>query len=303
MKSLTDVQIKLPFGEALQRFSNVNTKDLTETEAEEKNAAPFVKWVGGKRSIINELIVRLPKEFNEYYEPFVGGGALFFELQNKIKKAHLSDMNLDLIMTYQIIKKRCEELIKALEEHSKKHSEEYYYKVRTKHDFEDPVKIAARLIYLNRTCYNGLFRTNKKGEFNVPFGRYSNPDIIRKEQLRACSKALQKVTIKYQDFAKTNPTSKDFVYFDPPYHPTNETSFTTYTKGDFSEQDQTRLRDFIVELNKKGVLIMLSNSDTEFIRSIYKNNLFKIAFVNAPRSVNCKADKRNPTREVLITNY
>ena len=137
----------------------------------------------------------------------------------------------------------------------------------------------------------------------MPFGSYANPDIVRNKTIMECNKALQKTEIEYRDFSTITPSKGDFVYFDPPYHPTNGTSFTTYTKGDFTEQDQNRLKEFIITLHKNGVFIMLSNSDTPFIRDLYKGNVFKTQLINAPRSVNCKADKRNPAKEVLITNY
>ena len=179
-----------------------------------------------------------------------------------------------------------------------------YYKIRSQYDLQDPVKIVARFIYLNRTCYNGLFRVNKKGEFNVPIGRYTNPNIIQEENLKACSKALQKATIKKMEFDSISPNEKDFVYFDPPYHPTVESSFTSYTSDNFTEQDHVRLRDFAVNLNKKGIRVMLSNSNTKFITDLYKNRKFKIEVIQAPRYVNCKPSQRNMlVEEVIIFNY
>lgn len=295
--------LDMDFGEALQRFSKVNTKDLLTAQDEDKKgkATPFLKWVGGKRSIINELKSRMPEKYNEYYEPFIGGGALFFEMLPK--KAHISDANLDLIITYKVIQQDVEKLIEVLKKHQKHHCEEYYYMVRAKHHQDDPIEIAARMIYLNKTCFNGLWRVNKKGEFNTPMGKYANPGICQEDNLRACSRALNGASIEYKDYAKIEPKKGDFVYFDPPYHPTNSTSFTAYSMFDFTEKDQQNLADFCKELHKKGVHIMLSNSNTPFIQELYKSNIFKIAIVNAPRLVNCKPNGRNSVEEVLITNY
>jgi len=264
-------------------------------------AAPFVKWAGGKRSIVHELVARLPKQYGKYYEPFVGGAALFFELLPR--QAFLSDINFDLVLAYNAIKKDLPKLLEVLRQHSVCHSEEYYYKLRNRHDIEDPIEIVARFLYLNRTCYNGLYRVNRKGEFNVPIGSYANPDVVREKALTACSRALQNVTIEYRNFSDIKPIAGDFVYFDPPYHPTNDTSFTKYSKMDFTEKDQVLLAEFATKLHKDGVRVMLSNSNTKFIRDLYKSNIFKTAIVNAPRVVNCKPNGRNAVEEVLIVNY
>lgn len=268
-----------------------------------ERAKPFVKWAGGKRSIISELTKRLPSNLGTYYEAFVGGGALFFEIHDKIEKAVLVDNNLDLVTAYYVIKKDPEKLIKALVKHAIQNNDDYYYRIRKQHDLEDPIQVAARLIYLNRTCFNGLYRVNKKGEFNVPVGRYKDPNIIQEENIMACSRALQKATIRYGDFADITPNKSDFVYFDPPYHPINDQSFTGYCKLGFTEEDQERLRDFAITLHGYGMKVMLSNSNTEFIRSLYENSIFNTSVINAPRSINCKGNKRNKVEEVLITNY
>lgn len=296
-------QLDMPFDEAIERFSRVNTKDLlTATDKEiTGKATPFLKWVGGKRSIIDELKRRMPKEYKNYHEAFVGGGALFFDLLPK--KAFISDANLDLILTYKAVQKDVEPLIALLKKHQKSHSEEYYYKVRAKHNLKDPIQVAARMIYLNKTCFNGLWRVNKKGEFNTPMGKYANPGICQEDNLRACSLALKNTDIQYKDYLSIEPKSGDFCYFDPPYHPTNETSFTAYSMLDFTEKDQQNLSEFCRELNKKGVKVMLSNSNTKFIRDLYKGAAFKISIVNAPRLVNCKPNGRNSVEEVIITNY
>lgn len=300
---VSQLSLDIPFSEALQRFSAVNTKDLIEDSTNEqfKTAAPFVKWVGGKRSIINELTSRLPDKFNDYYEAFVGGGALFFELHEKLKNAYLSDINLDLLLTYQAVKLNPSELIAALGIHAKNNSADYYYEVRSQHDLKDPIAVAARFIYLNKTCFNGLYRVNSKGEFNVPVGNYKNPSIVTDENIYACSKALSRANIRLGGYNTISPKKGDFVYFDPPYHPTTESSFTAYSKDGFTETNQQQLCEFFTKLSKAGVKVMLSNSNTEFIRGLYKK--FNIAIVEAPRYVNCKPNKRNSVEEVLITNY
>lgn len=300
------LKLEMDFGEALQRFSRVNTKDLTDVpeEAPEGNkATPFLKWVGGKRSIIGELKARLPETFNDYYEGFVGGGALFFELQPTLKKAFLSDANLDLVLTYSVIKKDPDKLLTVLKKHQRLNCEEYYYRQRSRHDLDDPIEVAARMIYLNKTCFNGLYRVNSKGEFNVPMGKYTNPGIVSEPNIMACNKALQIADIQYKDFLKIEAREGDFCYFDPPYHPTSDTSFTKYSKLDFSEKDQQALAEFCTQLHRKGVKVMVSNSNTPFIRNLFSSNIFNIGIVNAPRSVNCKANGRSAVEEVLITNY
>jgi len=269
----------------------------------DKEASPFVKWAGGKRSIINELVSHLPHTFGNYYEPFMGGAALFFEIQSRINRAYLSDINMDLVIAFKAVQKVPEVLIAKLEEHAHKDSEDYYYKIRAQYELQDPIDIAARFIYLNKTCFNGLYRVNKKGEFNVPRGSSTNPNIIQRDNILAGNQVLKKANIEYHEFDEIKPIADDFVYFDPPYHPAESTSFTKYTKLDFSEKDQQRLRDFAVQLNRIGVKLMLSNSDTPFIRSLYNTNIWHIDTVQAPRMVNCKADGRGAVNELLITNY
>lgn len=305
-KSEKPLQLDMPFGEALQRYLNVNTKDVVTIVEEgdpEDQAAPFIKWVGGKRSIISEILPRVPAKIKNYFEPFMGGSALFYELADKIEHAYLSDINLDLVITYSVVKKDVHKLIELLKVHQKKHSEEYYYKIRSQHSLKDPIEVAARFIYLNKTCFNGLYRVNKSGEFNVPIGSYTNPDICSEKRLLLCHKAFKKATINYKDFTDIKPVAGDFVYFDPPYHPTSDTSFTDYAKDGFTEKDQSRLRDFALELHRAGVKVMLSNSNTDYIRDLYKSKAFKIGIVHAPRNVNCKPGKRGAVEEVLITNY
>ncbi len=270
------------------------------------SAQPFVKWAGGKRNLLNVIEPLLPSKFNTYYEAFVGGGALFFALRNRITKAYLSDNNLDLIITYQAIKKDPMPLIERLKELKAGHSSEQYYRVRDEAPGKGkPIEVAARFIYLNKTCFNGLFRVNKAGKFNVPIGKYKNPNIVGEENLLACHKLLQKATITFHPYNEINPQPQagDFCYLDPPYHPTADDSFTAYTKENFTEQDHHDLRDFALRLHKAGVKVMLSNSKTKLIRSLYSDKAFHLHTVEAPRTVNCKPTARGAVEEYLITNY
>lgn len=272
---------------------------------------PFVKWVGGKRQLLRQfrdLGLYPPEDFdpiaNTYYEPFVGGGAVFFDLLPK--KAELSDLNYELVTTYNVIKSDVDALIKSLKKH--KYEKEYYLKVRAQNPKKlSDVEVASRFIYLNRTGFNGMYRVNSRGEFNVPFGKYTNPIICDEENLRRASKALQKVSIKQQDYKNVLKKARrgDFVYFDPPYYPVSKTaSFTSYTAEAFLENEQTELRDTFVELHKRGCFVMLSNSDTPFINKIYSGIPgVKISKVEAGRAINSKGSKRGKITEVLVTNY
>ena len=297
--------IEIPFGKTIGRLTLVNVKKLaTKPGSKEINgikANPFLKWAGGKRSIIEELKKRMPKKFGDYYEPFVGGGALFFEIQPA--KSHLSDANADLIITYRTIQKEPHKLITLLKEHQQNHNQEYYYKIRSQHMLSDDIERAARMIYLNKTCFNGLWRVNRKGEFNVPMGSYIKPGICQEENILACSTVLKHAKLEIKNYLTIKPKAGDFVYFDPPYHPVNETSFTAYSSSDFSEKDQAELAEFCKELHKKKVHVMISNSNTTFIRELYASPFFKTGIVNAPRPVNSKASGRSAVEEVLITNY
>ena len=267
-------------------------------------AVPFVKWAGGKRTIAKTLVSLMPRAFGTYWEPFVGGGALFYEANGRISKAVLSDMNAELIACYSAVKHDPEPLIAALESHASQHSKTHYYAVRSQHTIQFPIDIAARFIYLNRTCFNGLYRVNRKGEFNVPMGRYSNPKIVNEQNLRACSEALQNATVKVIDFMDIRPTEGDFVYCDPPFDPLSATaSFTGYTKDSFGPQDQMNLRDSALKWHRAGVKVMISNSDTDLIRDLYDSEPFTIRALQVPRMVNSKADKRGPVNELVITTY
>ena len=285
-----------------------NYENLIKNLKIKKKAVPFVKWAGGKRSIIQTLLDNLPEKFNNYYEPFVGGGALFYSLNENelLNKAYLSDINSELMITYKVIQSKPIELIKLLRQHAKEHSKNkkaYYYKIRAQHNLKDPLEVASRFIYLNRTCYNGLYRVNKKNEFNVPIGRYKNPNIVQEKNIIACYQALQNVNISCIEYYQIKAEKNDFVYFDPPYYPIKENSFTSYTRFNFMKEHHKQLRDFALKLHKKGIKVMLSNSNSEFIKQIYECDPFNILLVKAPRPLNCKGDGREPIDELLIKSY
>ena len=266
---------------------------------------PIVKWVGGKRQLMFELLKNMPEDYNRYFEPFIGGGALFFELQPD--NAYISDMNEELINLYQVVRDNVDELITDLQKHDI--SKEYFMEIRNIDRTEEyknwsNVKKASRFIYLNRTCFNGMYRVNSKGEFNVPFGHYKNPRIVDENNLINCSNLLQKTEIKHADFSEILKKVKkgDFVYFDPPYVPLSETSsFTSYTKDGFDMDMQFNLRDVCDELNSMGVKFLLSNSDTKLVNELYEN--YNIKKVFASRQINANADGRGKITEVLVRNY
>lgn len=268
---------------------------------------PFLKWAGGKSQLLEQFRELFPDDnsYNNYIEPFVGGGAVLFFLQPK--NAIISDLNNDLINTYKIIKTNVNELIKILENFQKKHSKEFYLKLREEFNNKkvDNVRKAAILIYLNKTCFNGLYRVNKKGGFNVPFGQHKKFNF-KKEHLLKAGHLLQHVKIKHESFEKVLDNAKkgDFIYFDPPYYPVNETSkFTTYTKEAFLEEEQKKLAEIFKKLDKKGCKVMLSNSDTKFIRDLYKDYKKYTVTVSAKRFINCIAEKRGEVSEVVVRNY
>ncbi len=275
--------------------------------------APFVKWVGGKRQLLQQFKDRglyPPAAFdpirNTYFEPFVGGGAVFFDLLPS--KAVLSDSNAELVATYNIIKNDVEKLIASLRKHI--YEKEYFLAMRAKgvHELSD-LQIASRFIYLNRTCFNGLYRVNSKGQFNVPFGAYSNPRICDAENLRKVALALRNVRIEHENYDHVLKRAKkgDFIYFDPPYHPLSETSsFTSYTANGFTADDQIKLRDTFVALHERGCFVMLSNSSAPFINEIYSSvpvNSIEIHDVYAGRNINAVAKGRGRVAEVVVINY
>lgn len=267
-------------------------------------AKPLVKWAGGKRQLVEVLFGSAPSSFNEYHEPFVGGGALFFKLwsEDLITKAYLNDYNPDLMNLYNVVKTRPGELIEELNSGVYLNEKKVFYQIREKVPIDD-VKQAARFVYLNRTGFNGLYRVNSKGEFNVPYGRYTKPKICDEENIFLVSEALKKAVLLNKDFeiACKHAKKRDFVYFDPPYHPISKTSFTSYTRLDFSENEQVRLRDVYSSLDKQGVFVMLSNSSAPVITELYSN--YQTQNVLARRAINCKADKRGPVNEIIALNY
>lgn len=269
------------------------------------NASPFLKWAGGKSQLLNSFQPYLPDSFRSYLEPFTGGAALFFHLRNNNRffRAQLSDQNEELINCYKIIRDHVEEVIVDLKKHV--NDEAYFYQLRAVDPRKlDEIQRASRLIYLNKTCFNGLYRVNSKGLFNVPFGFYKNPTTCNEVNLRACSRSLQDVNLLHQAFDEVleQANKGDFVYFDPPYHPLNSTSnFTSYTKNSFNCEDQQRLAAIFEKLDRRGCKIMLSNSDCEFIRDLYSD--FRIETVYAIRAINCKGSGRGKISEVLVLNY
>lgn len=260
-----------------------------------------MKWAGGKGQTLPELLSRMPSQFGRYFEPFLGGGALFFA--SSPGEAFLSDRNPLLINAYAVVRDHVGELVQSLSRHSP--DKEHYYVMRR----ADPgslsgVERASWFIYLNRTCYNGLWRVNSRGRFNVPFGRYKSPRIVDEENLIRGSRALRATTIAYADFEEALERAEegDFVYLDPPYHPVSETAgFTTYVEGGFDLSEQARLAGVFRKLSDAGVLAMLSNSDTEEVRRLYSG--FRIETVQAKRPINCRGDRRGAISELIVRNY
>lgn len=268
---------------------------------------PFLKWAGGKRQLLPLILPLIPKNFKRYFEPFVGGGAVFLRLQPAC--AVINDVNSELINCYEVIARQADELLAAANAHP--NTSEHYYHIRemdrsAQFSQLSAVERAARLLYLNKTCYNGLFRVNSRGEFNVPFGAYKNPVIADPAVILAINTYLNKSDITYRrgDFAAAIADAKlgDFVYFDPPYHPiSNTASFTGYSLHGFGGMEQQRLRQTFDQLTERGIKALLSNSDTPYIRELYKN--YKIREVHARRAINSIASKRGMVNELLIFNY
>ena len=272
---------------------------------------PFVKWAGGKRQLITSLEGHLPKKFGTYFEPFLGGGALLFHLLNQSPnlKCNISDLNSDLILAYITIRDKVEQLVESLERHSGKYSAdkiEYYYSVRESAP-KNQIEKVSRLLFLNKTCFNGLYRVNSKGQFNVPLGRYTNPSIVNKENLISVSKILQSknIAIRCQDFEAILDEAKkdDYVYFDPPYQPVSKTAnFTSYTKCEFTYDDLKRLANVCQKLDKKDCKVLLSNSNTKEVRKLFSSK-WKVVEVSANRAINWNSKKRTGHTELLIKNY
>jgi len=284
---------------------------------------PFVKWAGGKTQLLDQFELLYPpaSQVQRYIEPFVGSGAVFFQVRELLqpKETILADGNEELINAYRVVQNDVADLIKALAKHKKGHSQDHYYRVRGQSPKRlDEVARAARLIYLNKTCFNGLYRVNSRGEFNVPMGRYKDPPILDERNLRAVSKALAGVKLWVSSFRKTAKHARagDFIYFDPPYHPISETSyFTAYAvngnRSHFSEEDQVDLAKVYRDLAAHGCLVMLSNSDAEFIRKLYvpkssrthSAHGIRIRKVFARRNINSRAERRGRIREIVVLNY
>jgi DNA adenine methylase len=268
--------------------------------------APFLKWAGGKRQLLDEIRRYVPADYETYFEPFVGGGAVFFEIQPQ--RAVINDLNTELILTYQAIQNRPDLLIRHLR--TMKNTAEDFEKIRSLD--KDRKKFsrlsiyhrAARMIYLNHTCFNGLYRENSKGEFNTPFGKYPNPQIINRRLIKAdhCFLSRCHLEINNGDFEAAVETAKagDFVYFDPPYDQLNPTSFTSYDKEGFGKEEQIRLRDLCGRLDRKGVRFLLSNAATPFMKELYQN--YRIEIVKAKRNINAKGDGRKEVDEILVRN-
>lgn len=274
--------------------------------------APVLKWVGGKRQLIEDISPLIPKQISTYVEPFVGGAAILFHLQPK--KAIINDFNDELMNVYQVIKENPNGLIKILEKHKEANSEEYYYETRAldrTSDYENLSKEekAGRILYLNKTCYNGLFRVNSSGQFNAPYGKYKNPAIVNDVTIKAVSNYFNSANIKFLngDYkeALKGLRKGTFVYLDPPYMPVSSSSnFTGYTENGFGYEKQVELRDECLKLNKRGIKFLQSNSYTSEILELYSDSsVFTIKVVQAKRSINSKSDKRGEISEVLIYNY
>jgi DNA adenine methylase len=275
-----------------------------------RHAKPFLKWVGGKQQLIAQYEPFFPPTVQRYFEPFVGGGAVFFHFWNtrRLPKAiFLFDHNAELTNAYRVVRDQVDELVLLLAFHERMHSKEYYYRIRSL-DRENislsAVERAARTLYLNRTCYNGLYRVNRRAQFNVPMGSYTNPTILHEETLRNASAALQGVWLETREFHTITDLAQagDFVYFDPPYDPVSRTaSFTSYTAGNFGDNDQRQLAQVFSILSEKGCLCMLSNSFTPFIFELYRP--YRIEVVEANRAINSNGNGRGGIREVVIMNF
>ncbi len=268
-------------------------------------ARPILKWAGGKSRLVSEIIARLPERIETYYEPFVGGAAVFFSLAaaGRFRRAILSDRNRDLVEVYTVIKKNVESVIELLEEYRARHSEESYYETRELDPKSlKPEERAARVIYLNKTGYNGLFRVNRSGKFNVPYGRHKNPNICDAENLRAAATVLSDVKLKVLDFEKACARAEpgDAVYFDPPYDPISKTAnFTSYHQDPFDEDEQHRLAKLFASLAQRGVASVLSNSDTPLTRKLYGR--WSPDTIAVTRPINSNASGRGEVAEILVT--
>lgn len=295
-----------------QVMKSNNTKEL---HHQLPKRYPFIKWAGGKRQLLPRMETLIPAKFDRYFEPFLGGGAVFFYLsshKNFRFDAYLSDINQDLLNSYHVVQDSVEVLISILKYHQEQYRlspKKYYYELRDLTNPTNDVEKAARFIALNKTCYNGLYRVNKKNLFNVPFGRYKNPLICDAENLRNTSILLRELKSRLiaEDYKKIlieNAREGDFIYLDPPYSPVSATAnFTTYTGNGFGQADQIQLADLFRKLDGRGCNILLSNSDVPFIRELYAGYSDCITKVDANRAINSKASGRSGHSELLIRNY
>ena len=282
---------------------------ISAKSAQETAKVPaFIKWAGGKTQLISQYAELYPQKFNRYFEAFLGSGAVFFDIKNRFMPlpCFLSDINENLINTFKAVKDNVEELIVLLKEHrDKDNSREYFNRQRDRfNSMENGLEKASVFIYLNKTCFNGLYRVNSQGKFNVPFGKYKKPAILQENKLRKASELLQGVMIAPIPFTEALEKAKngDFVYLDPPYFPlTSTASFTAYQKGSFLENEQKQLAQLFKELDEKGCFVMLSNSDTPFIRELYRK--FSTVTVKARRAINCIGTKRGKINEIVVRNY
>ncbi|WP_341794113.1 MULTISPECIES: Dam family site-specific DNA-(adenine-N6)-methyltransferase [unclassified Rickettsia] len=259
------------------------------------NIKPFINWVGGKRKLADKLLSYIPSYLNNYYEPFLGGGALFFAVKDKFKKCFLSDINHELVTSYNAVKKNPSEVAKLYSSYTENHSKEYYYKIRNNDCNNNPTAITARFLYLNRYAFKGIYRINKRGDFASSFSTKKINNDNLEERLKQCSSFLSDVPVYTIDFSFIEPQKDDFVYFDPPYHKVGE---RFYTRLPFNEAEQTRLKDFATELDSKTIKFMISNSDTPFIRNLYKNyniNTVEIKYLISGQT--------KTSTEVVVTNY
>ena len=305
------------------RTARVRADSSVDSAPVEPTPHPFLKWAGGKGQLLPELLKRVPDGIQTYYEPFIGGGALFFALMadptRRPHRAVLNDLNTDLITTYAVVRDAPEALADRLASLEARYlaedapgREASYYAVRAERpiarsgDRGSSIEVAARLVFLNRTCFNGLYRVNRRGEFNVPHGRYRAPRILDRPGLLAAAEALHDVELRRMDFAEACADAKrgDFVYFDPPFHPLSATSnFTSYTESAFGKAEQLRLKRVVDDLTRRKVPVLLSNSPHEWIRGGYDFAGYETEVVQARRSINSRADGRGPIGELLVNNY
>lgn len=305
-----NINVTLDTIDKLCRALNLSVHTLMNIDYKEK-VHPFVKWAGGKTQILDKIKEFMPESFNTYFEPFVGGGALLFELTPS--RAFINDFNSELICAYTCLKdeNNFKKMLKELDKHEKNHNDDYYHIVRDMDRENDFLKLpiyirAARMIYLNKSCFNGLYRVNSKGYFNVPSGKKEKVNTYDETNMGNLKKYFENndITILNGDFEEAVKTAKagDFVYFDPPYDTLEDkNSFTSYAKNDFGQDEQRRLAKVYKELSNKGVKVMLSNHNTKLINDLYKE--FNIHVINARRNINSKGDSRGPVEEVIITNY